>query len=172
MKSYTLLLLLSISLITSSCVKTDNASNQELSAIYHALNNLYENAAPLAQVAYTIDSAKTSIPVSGDVYLSNFRKEKNFDTSSGMVDAKDSVDLVVLFTTPQSKDSLAIPCKITGLKYYKKDYDEYSGLWMQIFDGISYIDITNYVKNGIYYTDIYGESSVSLSTIIKNHESQ
>ncbi|MDR3704988.1 MAG: hypothetical protein P4L28_03670 [Paludibacteraceae bacterium] len=173
MKNFAPIVLLLIPLLFSSCAKTDNQSNQELSAIYHALTDLYSTTDVLASVSYEdIDSTSTKIQVSGDVFLSNFRKSKTFNTSSGAVEGRDSVNLMVVFTAPDSKDTLYIPCQINSLKYYKKDYDEYSGVWMQLFDGINYIDLTAYNKNGIYYRSLSGEGGVSISTVVKNYEAK
>jgi len=172
MKNFTFAILLLIPLLLSSCVKDDNQSTHELSAIYHALTDLYSTTDALASISYETDSASKKIQVSGDVFLSNFRKIKMFNTSSGAVEAKDSVNLVVVFSAPASKDTLYIPCLINSLRYYKQDYDEYSGLWMQLFDGINYIDLTDYTKNGIYYRSISGEGGLNIITVVKTYEAK
>lgn len=172
MRNFTSIVLLLIPLLFSSCAKNDNESNQELSAIYHALTDIYTTSDAIASISYDTDSASTKIQVSGVLFLSNFRKEKTFNTSSGAVEGRDSVNLMVVFSAPASKDTLYIPCKINSLKYYKKDYDEYSGFLMRLFDGINYIDLTDYNKKGIYYRSISGEGGVSISTVVKNHEAK
>jgi hypothetical protein len=172
MKNFTPIVLILIPLLFSSCAKVDNQTNQELGAIYHALTDLYATSDGIAPISYNTDSAATKIQVSGVVFLSKFRKAKTFNTSSGAVEARDSVNLMVVFTTPPSKDTLYIPCKINSLQYYKKDYDEYSGLSMQLFDGLNYINLTCYNKNGIYYKSLEGEGGLSLSTIVKNYEAK
>jgi hypothetical protein len=172
MRNFTFIVLLLIPLFLSSCLKDDNESNHELSAIYHALTDIYTTSDELASISYATDSASTKIQVAGTVFLSDFRKTKIFNTTSGAVEAKDSVNLVVVFSAPASKDTLYIPCLINSLQYYKQGYDEYSGVWIQLFDGINYIDLTCYNKNGIYYKSLEGKGGLSLSIIVKNYEAQ
>lgn len=174
MRNFTLTILLFIPLFLSSCLKNDNESNHELSAIYHALTDLYATTNSLDTVAYSLESTSssgvTTTQVAGDVYLSDFRITKTFDTSSGAVESKDSVDLKVEFTSPSTKSTLYIPCKIISISYYKKTYDEYCGLRMQLYDGVNYIYITDYNKKGTFYRSIYGEGSLSISSVVKAYE--